>query len=246
MCAYDGSGYRGWQSQAGGGTVQDALESVFASIVKQPLRVVASGRTDAGVHALAQSFHADVPDSCRMDPEAWVRALNARLPGDIRITSARVVEGDFHARFSAKGKIYEYLICRSAVLSPFLRNRVWHLPYSLNAAAFSDALEVYEGNHDFRRFAARRGNEPLLPPDDFYRRTIFSVELREEEEMLRLRFYGDGFMYRMVRMLVGTACQVAQGRMARAELQGMLLKKDGNKTRFCAPAGGLYLKEVVY
>ena len=245
-CAYDGLAYCGWQSQRGALSVQDTIETAMARILKGAVRIAASGRTDAGVHAHAQCFHADIPESCRMGEDNWVAALNAHLPADIRIMHARRVPGDFHARFDAVGKEYEYLISRSAVLTPFMRGRAWHVPHAFDAAALADALRVYEGAHDFRRFAANRGNEPAEPPADFYVRTIFGATMQEEGDLLRLRFHGNGFMYRMVRLLVGTAHQVARGRMSRDELAAMLSNPAGVKTRYCAPAEGLYLKRVFY
>ena len=245
-CAYDGAPWRGWQSQAGGGTVQDALETAFAGILKQPQRISAAGRTDAGVHALAQTFHADVPDSCRLDARAWVAALNAHLPASIRILSAEPVEESFHARFSAVGKVYEYRIWRGAVLLPHLVSRVWHHPHALDTAVLSEALACYCGAHDFRCFAARRGNEPEPPPADYYVRTIYSATCREEGDMLHLQFHGNGFMYRMVRLLVGSACRVAAGRMPMQRLQAALDEPSGAHIRHCAPADGLYLVSVRY
>ena len=245
-CAYDGTPYRGWQSQAGGGTVQDTIEAAAADILRQPLRIAAAGRTDAGVHAEAQCFHADVPDSCRMSPENWQAAMNAHLPATIRICGVRRVEPDFHARFSAAGKIYEYLICRAPVQSPFLYNRSWHVPHPFDVDALEAALKLYTGEHDFRRFAANRGNEPDDPPPDFYLRTIHSTDVQREGDLLRLRFCGNGFMYRMVRMLTGTAHRVATGRMSPGELESMHTCPTGPKTRFCAPACGLYLHRVLY
>ena len=246
-CAYDGAPYRGWQSQRGGQTLQDTIEEAMGRIVREPVRIAASGRTDAGVHALAQVFHADLPESCRMSAENWVAALNAHLPGSIRMLAARYVSADVHARFSAEGKVYEYLICREAVLNPFLCGRAWHIPHAFSEELLEAALRVYVGTHDFRRFAARRGNEPEPPPPGFYERTIHVAELqREGQGMLRLRFHGNGFMYRMVRMLVGTAHQVARGRMTPEALSAMLLDIHAPKTRFCAPAEGLYLQRVIY
>lgn len=246
-CAYDGASYRGWQSQRGGETIQDIIEAAMERILRAPARIAASGRTDAGVHALAQVFHADIPDTCRMSPENWVAALNAHLPSAIRILEARTVAQDFHARFDAVGKVYDYLICREPVLSPFLCNRAWHVPQAFSEDALEEALQVYVGTHDFRRFAASRGNEPVPPPPGFYERTIYSATLhRDGQGMLRLRFHGNGFMYRMVRMLVGSAHQVARRRMSAAELSAMLAELDAPKTRYCAPAEGLYLKHVIY
>ena len=245
-CAYNGEPYCGWQSQRGDVSVQDTIEAAVAAILKTPLRIAASGRTDAGVHAHAQCFHTDVPDSCRMSPANWVAAMNAHLPSSIRILAAAVVDDDFHARFSAVGKEYEYLICRSAVLSPFLHGRVWHIPHEFNVPLLREAMRQYEGEHDFRRFAANRGNEPENPPADFYLRTIYQTSLEEEGDILRIRVHGNGFMYRMVRLLVGTAHQVARGRMPLQELGRMLKEVDKPKTRYCAPAAGLYLNRVFY
>lgn len=245
-CAYDGLPYCGWQSQRGGASVQDTIEEAAARILREPLRISASGRTDAGVHAHAQCFHADVPDTCRMRPDNWRAALNAHLPASIRIMEVQAVDASFHARFSAVGKEYEYLICTSAVLSPFLHERAWHLPHVFDVDLLEQALRCYEGEHDFRRFAANRGNEPENPPADFYLRTIYSATLQREGDLLRLRLHGNGFMYRMVRLLVGTAHQVARGRMTCRELAHMLTDPLGSKTRYCAPAAGLYLSRVFY
>ena len=245
-CAYDGLPYCGWQSQRGGASVQDTIEEAIARILREPLRISASGRTDAGVHAHAQCFHADVPDTCRMSPDNWRAALNAHLSASIRILEVQAVDASFHARFSAVGKEYEYLICTSAVLSPFLHERAWHLPHEFDVDLLEQALRCYEGEHNFRRFAANRGNEPENPPADFYLRTIYSATLQREGDLLRLRLHGNGFMYRMVRLLVGTAHQVARGRMSLDALRGMLENPHGDKTRYCAPAGGLYLRRVFY
>lgn len=245
-CAYDGVPYLGWQSQRGGHTLQDVIEAAMAAVLKQPLRISASGRTDAGVHARAQRFHADIPESCRMSPQNWVAALNAHLPSSIRILAAEPVAADLHARFNAVGKVYEYLICTAPVLSPFLAGRVWHLPHEFSEEVLAEALHLYEGTHDFRRFAARRGNEPDPAPADFYRRTIYSATVAREGELLRLRFHGNGFMYRMVRLLVGSALQTARGRMTLPGLAAHLQDLEAPKSRFCAPAEGLYLEEVKY
>lgn len=245
-CAYDGAPWKGWQSQAGGGTVQDCLEEAFARIAKTPLRISGAGRTDAGVHALGQCFHADVPDSCRMDARAWVAALNAHLPPSIRIMSAAPVAPDFHARFNAVGKLYEYRIYLGEVLPPHLAGRVWHFRYALDIELLQSALELYCGEHDFRAFAARRGNEPETPPPGFYCRTIYSAVCSRDDELLTLRFHGNGFMYRMVRLLVGAACRVAAGRMPQHDIARALEPPRFASVRHCAPADGLYLVKVFY
>ena len=246
-CAYDGAPWHGWQSQAGGGTVQDCIEEAVARVLHRPLRVCAAGRTDAGVHALAQRFHLDAPEDCRLTAQTWVAALNAHLPASVRVMAAQPVPPDFHARFDAVGKVYEYRIWRGAVLPPHLAGRAWRHPHALNTETLSDALSCYCGEHDFRRFAARRGNEPDIPPPDFYLRTIYSATCREEGDMLYLRFHGSGFMYRMVRLLVGSACRVATGRTDIQRLREALEQPltCGLKS-YCAPADGLYLLQVLY
>lgn len=226
--------------------MQDTIERALCAILKEPRRIAASGRTDAGVHAHAQCFHADIPETCRMTPENWLAALNAHLPPTIRIHAVRPVADDFHARFNAVGKEYEYLICTAPVLMPFLHGRAWHLPHAFDIEMLAEALQCYEGTHDFRRFAANRGNEPENPPADFYLRTLYSATMERQGDLLRLRLRGNGFMYRMVRLLVGTAHQVARGRMEKPALKKMLADTSGPKTRYCAPAGGLYLNQVFY
>lgn len=245
-CAYDGEPWHGWQSQASGDTVQDCLEAAFTRILKFPVRIHAAGRTDSGVHALGQCFHADVPTSCRMREDAWLAALNAQLPASVRIMSVWTVSPDFHARFSACGKEYEYRICRAPVLLPHLAGRVWHCTRPLNVAKLRRALQLYCGEHDFRRFSARRGNEPLPIPPGFFTRTIFSVSATQRADMLVIRFCGSGFLYRMVRMLVGAAVQVAYGALSLHDIEEALLHPDGAPPRFCAPPGGLYLVHVFY
>lgn len=245
-CAYDGQPWLGWQSQAGGGTVQDCIESAFARILKGSLRIHAAGRTDSGVHALAQCFHADVPAACHLNEETWRAALNAQLPASVRIMDVRVVSPDFHARFSATAKEYEYRICVGVVLPPHLAGRVWHCRHALHVSVLRRTLKLFEGEHDFRNFSARRGNEPTSPPPDFFCRTIYSATLTQSGEILVMRFCGSGFLYRMVRMLVGTAVRVACGSLQMADIRHMLKYPSGTAPRYCAPAEGLYLTRVIY
>ena len=248
-CAYDGAPWLGWQSQAGGGTVQDCVEEAMRGILKQPCRIHAAGRTDAGVHALGQCFHADLPENHRMDAEAWLAALNANLPASVRILHVRPVGQDFHARFSALGKTYEYRICRAPVMSPFWAGRAWHRWEELDEEKLRRALSLYVGTHDFRRFAARRGNEPDPIPDDYFLRTLDHADFQKDhgEMMIRIRFHGNGFLYRMVRFLVAYAWGVGTGRISLEEVNDALQRPE-RKTgpRFCAPADGLYLVNVDY
>lgn len=244
--AYDGAGLEGWQSQPGGNTVQDHLERAVAETAKQPVRVHGSGRTDAGVHALAQVVHFDVPEGISMNPFNWVPALNTKLPAALRVMACEEVPADFHARFSATGKTYRYDLSTEPVLSPFRAGRAWHLPRQLDPYTLREAMGLFEGRHDFEGFGARRGNET---EETSFVRTIARVELEELEWGWRLRYRGDGFLYKMVRLMTGAAVQAAQGRLRVDQVAELLDQPPGlpfGKSPLCAPADGLFLESVEY
>lgn len=244
--AYDGRPFLGWQSQTGGNTVQDILNGALESVAKQPLRLQGSGRTDTGVHALGQVAHFDAPDGSNMNPYNWVPALNTKLPATIRVMACEEVSPDFHARFSATGKTYRYDICTDPVLPPLKAGLAWHLPRLLDADALSRALSLFVGKHDFHAFAAYRGNE--MEDTDYVRR-ILSADLETLPDGYRMVFTGDGFLYKMVRMLTGTAVKAAQGRLRQDDLAALLDQPPGlpfGKAPLCAPADGLFLESVRY
>ncbi|MCX8497644.1 MAG: tRNA pseudouridine(38-40) synthase TruA [Akkermansiaceae bacterium] len=244
--AYDGRPYNGWQSQACGNTVQDIVQRAIEEVAKQPLRLQGSGRTDTGVHALAQIAHFDAPPELSMNPFNWVPALNCKLPATIRIMACDEVSAEFHSRFSATGKIYHFDLCTDPVLPPLKAGLAWHLPRQLDADVLRQALSHYLGRHDFHAFAAYRGNE--TPEMDWFR-TIHSADLETLEDGYRITYVGDGFLYKMVRLLTGGAVHAAQGRI-RLDDFAALLDQVGNlprgKSPLCAPADGLYLKHVIY
>jgi len=244
--AYDGRPYNGWQSQACGNTVQDIIQRAMEEVAKQPLRLQGSGRTDTGVHALAQIAHFDTPPEISMNPYNWVPALNCKLPATIRIMACDEVSPEFHSRFSAIGKIYHFDLCSAPVLDPLKAGLVWHLPRQLDADVLRDALSVYVGRHDFHAFAAYRGNET---PDIDWFRTIRSAELMTLEDGYRITYVGDGFLYKMVRLLTGGAVHAAQGRIRLDDFEALLDQGPGlprGKSPLCAPADGLYLERVIY
>lgn len=244
--AYDGRPFLGWQSQTGGKTIQDYIHQAIAEIAKQPLRIHAAGRTDTGVHAHGQVAHFDAPEGTNMNPFNWVPAINTKLPPTIRITSCEEAPMDFHSRFSASGKIYYYDICTEPVLPPLKAGLAWHLPRLLDADALQQALNLFIGKHNFHAFAAYRGNEQ---EDTDYTRTIFKADLESLTDGYRLNFYGDGFLYKMVRMLTGSAIKAAQGKL-RIEDLAILLDQPQHlphgKAPQCAPPDGLYLQQVLY
>jgi len=242
LIAYDGRPFRGWQSQATKDAVQDHVEAAFANTIGEKVSVQGSGRTDAGVHALAQIAHADVP-AARLEVAAWQGALNNFLPPEIRVLRVTRAAPDFHARFNARGKIYTYRIWNSQYLHPLEIGRVWHMPSQLDLEILRAGLLLLEGKHDFAGFAANRA--PGYAAEDTVR-TIQQITLPRRGELLTLRFEGDGFLYKMVRLLTGTLVRCAQGRAELTFIKELLAEKGARKTSFAAPAEGLYLTRVLY
>jgi tRNA pseudouridine38-40 synthase len=244
--AYDGRPYNGWQSQPDGNTVQDHLRHALQAIAKHPIAIQGSGRTDTGVHALGQVAHFDAPAATTMNPSNWVAALNSKLPATIRILACEEVPPQFHARFSAVGKIYHYDLCTEPVLPPHKAGLAWHLPQRFDADILAAALGRVVGRHDFHAFAAYRGNETAAMD---YHRTIHAADLESLTDGYRITFVGDGFLYKMVRLLAGAAVKVAQGKLDLTDLTALLDQGPGlvhGKSPHCAPAGGLYLQQVLY
>ncbi|MEP6698205.1 MAG: tRNA pseudouridine(38-40) synthase TruA [Verrucomicrobiota bacterium] len=242
IIAYDGTPFAGWQSQARGDTIQDRLENVFRQVCGQEVRVHGAGRTDAGVHALAQCAHVDVPNR-RLTSDRWTLALNGLLPPAIRVMRCRYVSSEFHARFQAKGKSYRYRIWNGQVLPPFEDGRAWHVTSSLDLSAMKRAAQKFVGRHDFGGFAANRGT-----PETDTVRNLRAVVLRQRGALISLEFEGDGFLYKMVRMLVGVLVQVGQKKCAADEIDARFdgSRKIFSRARLVAPAGGLSLIRVRY
>lgn len=240
--AYDGAPFAGWQSQASGNTIQDHLEKAFAAVTRQDVRVHGAGRTDAGVHALAQCAHVDL-SSGNIPAWQWIEALNGALPPAIRVASCRYVSSKFHARFSAKGKVYRYRIWNAAVLPPLENGRAWHVHTPLDFTAMSEASDALVGSHDFTGFAANRGRSEQNTV-----RTLQTVRLRRAGRCLTIEVSGDGFLYKMVRLIVGALVRCGRGQAAAGEIEERLHfpSRFRTRARFVAPAGGLYLIRVRY
>jgi tRNA pseudouridine38-40 synthase len=247
--AYCGTPWKGWQSQEGGGGIQDELNAAIRKAVRIETGVQGSGRTDAGVHALAQVAHGDVPESIGLSGESWVSALNACLPLTIRVTQAEEVSPQFHARFDAIGKVYRYRIWRPRMLSPFEADRVWHLYGPLDVEALRWCCDKLVGTHNFIRLSANRGDMPeverRLRPEKTTR-TIHRAEVHERGEVLELEFEGSGFLYKMVRLIVGSMIHVARGRETREWFESLLNDPTGKQSNQGARACGLYLVRVLY
>jgi tRNA pseudouridine38-40 synthase len=263
---YDGSDFQGWQVQPGLPTIQGELQAALGRVTGETPLPQGSGRTDAGVHALAQvaSFALRAP----IPPENLHRALNRTLPPSIRISEARTVRSTFHARHSAIAKTYEFRIFRAAICPPFLARYVYGCTWALNLDAIEACARLFEGEHDFQSFAASDPDrqERLDPGDDSGQkakaptapqrleqttiRTIFSSvwEQRQTEsgELLVYRVRGNGFLHHMVRNLVGTMIDVGRGQLALEAIPGILAARSRSAAGPTAPARGLYLHSVEY
>lgn len=235
---YDGTHYSGWQRQLNAPTIQATVEDALASIAQTRLTIVGAGRTDAGVHALGQvaSFRTDRGLSQR----EWLRALNAHLPADISALSVEEVPDDFHARYSASGKLYEYHLLNRPERAPLLRERAWMLYKSLDLAAMTDAASCLIGAHDFSSFeTGPTDNEnPLC--------RLEQLDLRREGELIVLAFYADRFLKQMVRSIVGTLVEVGQGKRSAADMKTVLAGHSRAAAGKTAPPHGLYLVRVDY
>lgn len=240
IVSYDGTPFSGWQSQPSGKGVQDLIEKAFLQIVGKRVLVHGAGRTDAGVHALGQCAHVDVPDA-RIDSAIWRRALNANLPREIRILKTYQTDLNFHARFSAIGKIYRYRIWNSDVVPPLECNRVWQVISPLDFNILRSSAVLFEGRHNFASFSAngRKSRSDSV-------RTIRRIRItRQSANEIRLTFEGEGFLYKMVRMLTGALVRMAQGKEA-AVSHLLAFPTATKKNRYVAPACGLYLVRVLY
>jgi tRNA pseudouridine38-40 synthase len=240
LVAYDGRPFRGWQSQATKDAVQDFLEASFAQIVGPRVVVVGSGRTDAGVHALGQVAHADVPRG-RLPRGQWQAALNATLPKEIRVLRATPVRTDFHAQYDARGKTYTYRVWNDSFMHPLEIGRAWFVPTPLDLTLLREGASLLCGTHDFARFAVNRGE-----PEKDTVRTIHDIATQRRGPLLTLRFTGSGFLYKMVRLLTGTLVRCGQQRAPLAWIEELLENEAATKTHFAAPAEGLYLTRVLY
>jgi tRNA pseudouridine38-40 synthase len=239
--SYDGTCYHGWQVQPGLATIQGTLEQVLRDIESAPVKVEGSGRTDAGVHALGQvaAFHLHNPipvDNLR-------RAINRLLPHDIRVTETAEVDQEFHPRFSAQAKTYEYRIWRAEVCPPFERLYVHHHAYPLNEARMTELAGVLEGEHDFSAFAASDEKDELGHSKV---RRIFLSSLHREGDHLIYRVRGSGFLKHMVRNIVGVLIETGKENLTREDLEARLRPGCGIPPGPSAPAKGLFLVSVEY
>lgn len=239
--AYDGTDLFGWQVQPGLPTVQGSLEQVLAEIEKRPVTVHGSGRTDAGVHALAQVAAATLTNP--IPTLNLRRAMNRLLSPAIRVLSVEDVPASFHPRFDATAKTYEYRLVRSEVCSPFERRYVQHHPYPLDWERMALMAPLLEGEHDFRAFAAADDRDAEGRSKV---RTIFQSALEAAGDHVRYRVRGSGFLKHMVRNIVGTLIEAGRGNVSEAQLRELMSPECARKAGPTAPASGLFLVSVEY
>jgi tRNA pseudouridine38-40 synthase len=236
--AYDGTGFVGWQRQESGESIQGLIEDALAKIEGNVVTLHGAGRTDAGVHALAQVASARI--AAELDDDTLTRALNAHLPPTIRVNRVETVRDDFHARFSATGKTYEYRIWNGPALPPFMRLYAWHAPQPLDVVAMNDASRVIVGEHDFAAFQGTGSRTHSTV------RRITSAEWQTNGPAVTFVISGEGFLRHMVRSLAGTLVEVGHGRRPADDLARLLATPKRSDAGRTAPPHGLFLVSVLY
>lgn len=232
--AYDGTDFGGWAKQPNAPSIQEHLEEALRTLTGKQTVVTGSGRTDAGVHARAQIAHFESSKAVTL------RSLNALLPQTIRITSLEKAPKDFHARFSAKRKTYHYSLNLTQVTDPFTSKYTTHFPYPLDLSLMKEALPYFIGTHDFTSFANVGGSAKEMT------KRLYRLDLIPTSQGIRLEFEGNGFLYKMVRNIVGTLLDIAQGKIPISELESIFSARDRKKSGRAAPPEGLTLHAVEY
>lgn len=242
--SYDGTEFAGFQKQPNQRTVEGVLTHVVNKISKtdstDPIKIFGAGRTDAGVHAMGQVIHFDMSNN--MTETSMLKAFNSLLPLDIKIIKSEIVSDDFHARFDAKGKHYQYRLYLGNFMDPFKRNYVGHWKYSLDFNLIQQAIKNLEGEHDFSSFVAAGSIKKSNV------RTIYSadVSFNKAESELIFDFTGNGFLYNMVRIMIAVLTEIGSRRRPFDDINKLFVLKDRQFARLTAPASGLYLKKVFY
>jgi len=236
---YDGTRYNGWQSQKNGTGIQEILTNAIHQVCSDVDKINGAGRTDAGVHAFGQT--ANFLTESKIPIKKMATAINVYLPKDIVVKSAEEVSKDFHSRYSAKGKKYMYVVNNSNTRSALDFYREYYFDYEIDYKSMKKAAEIFEGTHDFRGFMASGSSVK----DTI--RTISKIQIKKKDDgRIIFNFTGDGFLYNMVRILVGTLLDVGIGKIKLEDLREIILSKDRKKAGKTVPAQGLYLVEVYY
>lgn len=239
VVSYNGTNYSGWQIQPDKVSVEETIEKELSKIFNRPINIYGAGRTDAGVHALGQTFHFDL-DEQEVDLSKILYSLNSLLPPDIKIEDLEEVDDDFHARFSAKEKIYGYTIIQDSK-DVFFYNIAYLCPFDLDLEVFEEALKHFVGKHNFKNFTSKEEDQ------DGFVREIYEIKFDSNNDNINITLRGNGFMKYMIRYIVGTSIEVARGKIS-FELIDELLDEESPRqiVSWKAPACGLILLEVKY
>ena len=237
---YDGSNYHGWQIQSNAVTVQETFQKALQSIIGELPEIKGCSRTDAGVHAnmYCLNFHTEHNIPCMR----LIYALNSRLPRDIAVFQAFDMPEDFHARYSCKGKEYIYKIWNSRIREPFLEGRALHYWYDMDIDSMQEACEYIKGTHDFTSFCTVDKSREI---GDFHR-TVTELDVVREGSLVTVKIQADGFLYNMVRIIVGTLLNVSEGKFKPSDMNDIINALDRTKAGAKVPAHGLYLNKVIY
>ena len=238
ICSYKGTNYYGWQKQVGFVSVQSTIEEVLSKVYDMPINITGSGRTDAGVHALKQYFHYDTTKE--KDLKQLCYALNKMLPEDIKILSLEAVDDDFHSRYNAKKKIYEYRIVLKNK-DPFQDELAFVYPMEFDFNLFKSALDKFVGKHNYQDFTSKEEDE------GGFIREIYEINVTKNDYDIKVMFIGNGFMRYQIRNMIGAAISVAN-KKENLEFIDYHLKEDKKREiiSYKSPANGLYLVDVVY
>ncbi len=235
---YDGTNYHGWQIQPNGITVQQVLGEELSLLLGKKTGVTGCSRTDAGVHAKEFCCHFDCDET--IPDDAFLRGLSARLPDDISVIASKTVPSDFHARYNAVGKTYVYNILNSKIKDPFLGRYSWRIERNLDIEKMNMFCQKIVGTHDFAPFSSSgRTVEDTV-------RTVKECFVEKENDVLKLQITANGFLYNMVRIIVGTAVEVSDGKIDLSDIDKIFIEKKRELAGITAPARGLFLKKVIY
>ncbi|SHH54105.1 tRNA pseudouridine38-40 synthase [Clostridium grantii DSM 8605] len=235
---YDGTNYAGWQRQINANTVQLTLEKAIGKVVNEDVNLIGVSRTDTGVHA--KEYIANFSTNSTIPAKKMMHVINNHLPGDIAILSSEQVEPDFHSRYSSKGKIYSYTINNRQEKVALNRAYAYHYKYPLNIELMKEASKYFLGEHDFSSFR-NKGSHVVKTV-----KNIYQLDILKQEDNVIIYVYGDGFLYNMVRIMVGTLIDVGRERIKPDRIKDILLAKDRKCASKTAPSSGLCLEKVFY
>lgn len=236
--AYDGTAYHGWQVQPNGITVQEVVQTSLEKILGKKTDIAGCSRTDAGVHAKEFCLHFECDDN--IPDDAFLRGLNSILPNDISVKACKRVPYDFHARYNAKGKTYAYTIYNGKLKDPFLSRYSWHIERALNVDLMNEFCRKIIGTHDFYPFSSsgRTVTDTV--------RTVSECYITQQDDLITLKITGNGFLYNMVRIIVGTAVGVSDGKIKLENIEKIFKTKNRELAGITAPPMGLCLEKVYY